>query len=349
MGDIAFERRGALGLVTLNRTKVLNALSSEMIVALRRTLDAWAEDDSVGAVVVRANGERAFCAGGDIRAFYESARAGSPDTRRFWRSEYSLIAAIKRYPKPYVSLIHGICMGGGMGISINGAYRLAADNVVCAMPETIIGFYPDVGASFFLPRAPGETGMYMALTGARAKLDDALYLGFMTHVLAPAKWPDLIEALASGEEVGDLLRRARESIRERASAAPLAKHRAEIDAIFSASSVAEIFDRLEAAGTPFARETLAQMRLRSPTALVIAHRAQRAGRTQTFEQTIRMEYRLSANIQRVADFCEGIRARIIDKDDKPVWSPRSLTEVPADVVDACFSPPPDGDLELPGV
>lgn len=346
MDEILFERRGVVGLVTLNRPKVLNALSHDMIVTLRRTLDAWAEDESVGSVVLRANGERAFCAGGDIRAFYESAKAGNADTRKFWADEYSLIAAIKRYPKPYISLIHGICMGGGMGVSINGAYRLACDSVVCAMPETIIGFYPDVGASFYLSHCPGETGTYLALTGAQTKLNDAVYLGFVTHVLPQQKWPDLIDALASGEEIGDLLRFARQEVRERAASAPIAKHRKRIDAAFSGASVEEILSRLDSDNSPFARETAALMRQRSPTSLKIAYRAQRMGRMQAFDDTIKMEYRLSANIQALPDFSEGIRAKIIDKDGKPNWCPKALDQVAATTVDGCFDVPPGGDLEL---
>ena len=346
MEEIIFEQRGGVGLVTLNRPKVLNALSADMIVALRHMLDIWAEDDSVGSVVLRAGGDRAFCAGGDIRAFYESAKAGTAQTRAFWRDEYSLMAAIKRYPKTYISLIHGICMGGGMGISINGAYRLASENVVCAMPETGIGFYPDVGASFFLPRCPGDTGMYLALTGAQAKISDALYLGFVTHTLAQHKWPDLIDALASGEEIGDLLRSAQQAARAHAATAPISKHRKLIDAAFSAPSVEEILDRLDRDGSTFAQETAAQMRHRSPTALKIAFRAQRLGRKQSFEDSMRMEYRLSANIQRVPDFCEGIRAKIIDKDGNPSWTPKTLGQVAETTLEACFGAPVDGDLEL---
>lgn len=337
MDDILFERRGAAGLITLNRPKVLNALNSKMILALRRVLDAWAVDDSVGVVVVRGEGERAFCAGGDIRAFYESAVARDTVAREFWRAEYSLIDTIKRYPKPYLALMHGIAMGGGLGISVNGAYRVASDSLVCAMPETGIGFYPDVGASAFLPRMPGECGLYLALTGNRIKCDDAFYLGVATHVLAQKKWPDLIEALASGDSIGDLLRQARTGARARAAAAPLAQIRPTIDAAFSASSVEEILARLDTTDGAFARETAAMMRLRSPTSLKVAFLAQRSGRTLSFADCMRMEFRLSANIQKLPDFAEGIRAKIIDKDDKPIWQPGRLADVPAATIAGCFA------------
>jgi enoyl-CoA hydratase len=346
MNDIVFARRGALGLITLNRPKVLNALDAGMIGAMRRSLDAWAADDGVGVVVVRGDGERAFCAGGDIRMFYQSAATERAEARAFWAAEYGLIVAIKRYPKPYLALMHGITMGGGLGISVNGAWRVAGENLIAAMPETDIGFYPDVGASFFLSRAPGECGLYLALTGARVKRDDALYLGLVTHGLAQSKWPDLLEALASGEPVGDLLSHARADARTHAGEAVLARHRQQIDAAFSAASVEEILARLDADGSSFARETASLIRRHSPMSLKIAFRAQREGKKLSFEDCMRMEYRLSAYVQKLPDFREGIRAKIIDKDNRPLWHPPRLADVSERAVDMCFAAETDDDISI---
>ncbi len=184
--EVLFEKRGALGLITLNRPKALNALTQGMCVAMTAQLDQWAKDDAVKAVVIRGNGDRAFCAGGDIRALYESGKAKTPYALDFWRDEYILDAAIKHYPKPYIALIHGIDMGGGVGVSVNGSHRIAGETMTpFAMPETGIGLFPDVGGSYFLPRCPGEIGMFLGLTGARLKATDCtLYAGIATPFCA---------------------------------------------------------------------------------------------------------------------------------------------------------------------
>jgi enoyl-CoA hydratase len=342
MADILIERRGAAGLVTLNRPAALNALTFGMIAQLRAALDAWAEDSEISAVIVRGEGPRAFCSGGDIRMFHQSAGDGGETVRDFWRAEYALNACIKHYSKPYVALMHGICMGGGLGISVHGGYRVAAEDMVCAMPETGIGFFPDVGASWFLPRCPGETGMYLALTGARARLEDALYLGLVTHVLPQNRWSDLIEAMAAGEPPGDLMNHARRN----AEAPPLMEHRAAIDAAFSASTMGEILVRLDAAGTGWARETAQIIRSRSPLSLKVAFRAMREGRRLSFDDCMRMEYRIACRMAGKPDFREGIRAALIDKDGKPEWRPTALGGVSDGDAELCFAPCPDGELPV---
>ncbi|MGN6514928.1 MAG: enoyl-CoA hydratase/isomerase family protein, partial [Rhizomicrobium sp.] len=196
--EVLFERRGALGLITLNRPKALNALTHEMCVSMKQQLDTWAKDDAVKVVAIRGAGDRAFCAGGDIRALYESGKAKTPYALEFYRDEYVLNATIKHYPKPYVALIHGIDMGGGVGVSVNGSHRVAAESMVFAMPETGIGLFPDVGGSYFLPRCPGEIGMFLGLTGMRLKTADSLYAGIATDFVPVARWDTLLAALADG-------------------------------------------------------------------------------------------------------------------------------------------------------
>lgn len=343
MDDILFERRGAVGVITLNRPKVLNALSHAMIKALRSQLFFWAKDDTVKSVVIRGEGPRAFCAGGDIRAFHDSAARRDFKVQQFWRDEYSLMVEIKRYPKPYVALLHGISMGGGLGVSLHGSYRIADTSLVLAMPETGIGFFPDVGASWFLSRMPGETGFYLGMTGARIGLADAYALGLVTHALAQEKWPDLIEALAAGEVPADLLRNACPDD----APPPLAVHRDEIAAAFSADTVAETLARLDASKTGWAGEAAAVIRSRAPMSVKVARTAIETGRSETrFEACMRMEFRVACRMAERPDFLEGIRATVVDKDGKPRWSPASLDAVSAEDVTAVFAPMAGDELDI---
>src|ERR1043165_672908 len=204
--DILFERRGVAGIVTLNRPQALNAVTHDMVRALARQLAVWAQDDAVTRVIIRAAGERAFSAGGDIRALYELGRAGRQEEMlTFWRDEYPLNALIKRYPKPYVALIDGIVMGGGVGVSVHGSHRVAGDRFAFAMPEVGIGFFPDVGATWFLPRLPGELGAWCALTGDRLKTADAVTAGIVTHRIPSSRWSETCEALAGTVSVDGTL------------------------------------------------------------------------------------------------------------------------------------------------
>src|SRR5881394_96481 len=204
--DILFERHGVAGIVTLNRPQALNAVTHEMVRALARQLRAWATDAAVTRVIIRAAGDRAFSAGGDIRALYELGRAGrQAEALTFWREEYPLNAFIKRYPKPYVALIDGIVMGGGVGVSIHGSHRVAGEKFQFAMPEVGIGFFPDVGATWLLPRMPGETGTYAALTGERLSAADAVATGIASHHVVSARFPELLDALCSNVSVDALL------------------------------------------------------------------------------------------------------------------------------------------------
>jgi len=342
MDDILFEKRGVAGFIALNRPQALNALTHAMVEAMKAQLDAWAADPGISCVVVCGAGERAFCAGGDIRAIAESGHAGTSYALDFWRDEYILNATIKHYPKPYVALMHGIVMGGGLGVSVHGNYRVVDETALVAMPETGIGFFPDVGGSYFLSRCPGEIGMYLALTGARLKTADALYAGVATHLVRAENWPILVDALTQGESPAELLSEIEvRPIPE----APLAKHRAIIDDIFCLPSVEEILEALDEEGDEWTAATTATIRTKSPTSLKIAFREVREGKTLSFDDCMRMEFRISSRILAGHDFFEGVRAAIVDKDGAAKWRPATLGEVADDIVDAYFAPL--GEKELP--
>lgn len=342
MNDVLFERRGAVGLITLNRPKALNALTREMCAAIKAQLADWATDDAVKTVVIRGVGERAFCAGGDIRALYESGKAGTPYALDFYRDEYRLNAAIKHYSKPYVALLHGIMMGGGVGVSVHGSHRVSDETVTFAMPETGIGLFPDVGGSWFLPRMPGEIGMYLALTGERLKTADCLYAGVATHFVPAVQTEALVSALEGGTEPDLILR----SFAENTGEAPLAVNREAIDRIFSEGSVDGILAALDADGSDWAGATAATIRKKSPASLKVTFRQLRDGRHLSFDDCMRMEFRMANRIVAGHDFYEGVRATIIEKDNDPKWRPPDLTHVPREEVDAYFAPLGEQELQL---
>src|SRR5262249_49356728 len=240
--EILFDRKGAAGLVTLNRPAALNALTHNMVRHLAAKLDAWRDDDGVSRVVIRANGERAFCAGGDLREVTEWGKAGRyDDALVFWQDEYRLNAAIKRYPKPYVALVDGIVMGGGVGVSVHGSHRVAGDRFLFAMPEVGIGFFPDVGATWFLPRLVGQIGTYCALTGERLKAADGVAAGVATHRVPSARFDDLAEALCGNAPVDATLGAFAEPTR----GGGVMVRRTAIDRLFAGNSVEEILAVLD--------------------------------------------------------------------------------------------------------
>ena len=339
--DILFERRGAIGLVTLNRPKALNALTHDMCLALKARLDLWARHPGVQSVVVQGAGDRAFCAGGDIRTLYESGKAGTSYAFDFYRDEYLLNATIKHFPKPYVALIRGIVMGGGVGVSVHGSHRIADETTLFAMPETGIGLFPDVGGSWFLPRMPGALGLYLGLTGARLKTADALYTGVATHFVPAAKHPALIENLASGAEVDIALRDVVEAVPD----TYLLAHRAKIDNLFSAPSIEDLMTALDTDHTDFSHDAAKIIRTKSPTATKLAFRQIREGAKLDFDGCMRMEYRLVHRVIEGHDFYEGVRATIIDKDGAPHWKPDALSQVSDAAIDAYFASL--GEKELP--
>jgi enoyl-CoA hydratase len=339
--EILFDRRGAAGLVTLNRPQALNAVTLAMVRALAVQLDEWAKDPAVTRVVVKAAGDRAFSAGGDIRALYDLGQAGRhDDALAFWREEYLLNAAIKRYPKPYVALINGIDMGGGVGVSIHGSHRVAGEKFLFAMPEVGIGFFPDVGATWFLPRVPGEIGTYCALTGERLRAGDGVATGLATHHVAAARFADLIEALCGTVAVDATLVAFANPIGE----APVMAKRDLIDRLFRGNRVEDILARLDVEASSagpdagWVEKTAATIRTKSPLSLKIALEQMRRGATWSFDRCMQAEFRIVSRVVRGRDFYEGIRAVIIDKDDAPRWQPATLAEVSADDVARHFAP-----------
>ena len=348
--EVLFERRGALGHILLNRPKALNALTLNMCELMTAQLKAWAQDDAVKAVVIRGAGEKAFCAGGDVVRLYEDGKAGRDYPYRFWSTEYRLNTLIKRYPKPYVALIDGIVMGGGVGVSVHGGYRVATDRTMFAMPETGIGLFPDVGGGYFLPRLPGHVGMYLGLTGKRLKGDDCVALGLAEAFVPHDRLADLEASLAGGavgdlDEVSFLIGRFAEPVK----GAPVAAERTSIGRHFGLGSVEEIIDSQEKDGGEWAAEQVRTLRTKSPTAMKVTFRQIREGAALSFEDNMRMEWRIANRCAVGKDFYEGVRALLIDKDNAPRWSPATLAEVTDADVAAYFAPLPGNELDLSNI
>jgi enoyl-CoA hydratase len=332
--EIRFERLGKAGVVTLTRPQALNAVTHRMVQALDKALRAWERDDCVDVVVVKAEG-RAFSAGGDILHIYEAGRAGKLPVE-FFADEYRLNARIKRFKKPYVALIDGIVMGGGVGISFHGSQRVMTENAQFAMPEVGIGFFPDVGASHLLPDLGGSFGMYLALTGNRIRYGDAVWSGLATHAIKAEDQAGFLDRLAATGDPESVLRRFFISAKretDRPTLAAIAQH-------FAQASLIDIIDSLEraAAADEFAAKTLATVRTRSPTSLHVAWRQISAGLTLSMDECMKMEFRILNRMLAGHDFYEGIRAAIIDKGSKPHWQPASIDAVGTADIDAYFAP-----------
>ena len=315
-------RDGRVGRIVLNRPQALNALDLAMIRACTRALTEWRDDPHVHGVVIEGAGDRAFCAGGDVRALRQYELDGEHhNAETFFREEYELNLMIATYPKPYVALIDGICMGGGIGLSVHAPYRVATEHAAFAMPETAIGFFPDIGATFFLPRLPGEIGTYLGLTGLRMQGADAVHAGLATHFTPRAELPALSHALAEDGPAALGCHAAQ------LPAFSLASQRAAIDRCFGADSMREIVQRLEASGDEWAARTLAALRAVSPSALCWTLEALRRGANLTLPQCQSAELALTRTTMRHPDFAEGVRAMVVDKDRKPRWQPARIEEV----------------------
>jgi enoyl-CoA hydratase/carnithine racemase len=348
--EILFERRGAAGVITLNRPRALNAVSHAMVRSLRAQLDAWADDPAVTRVVIMAAGERAFSVGGDIRALTDLGKAGKrAEMLQFWRDEYPLNVAIKSFRKPYVALIDGMVMGGGVGVSVHGSHRVAGDKFQFAMPEVGIGFFPDVGATWFLPRMPGELGAYCGLTGDRLGGADALSAGITTHRVSSARFPALLDGLAGTVSVDAVLA----AFAEPAGEGPIMARRASIDRLFAYDRVEAILAALDreassgGAEVDWAAKTAAAIRTKSPLSLKIALAQVRRGKDWDFETCMRAEFRIVSRVIEGHDFYEGVRAVIVDKDNKPHWQPPILDAVSDADVERYFAPRPGDELVQP--
>ena len=331
--DVLFRREGVLGRITLNRPKALNALTLDMCARMLEQLDRWANEPELCVVVIDAAPGRAFCAGGDIRAVYEGARAGDGSAAQFFTTEYRLNALIRNFPKPYIPLIDGIAMGGATGISVHGPFRVVSENTVYAMPETAIGLIPDVGGTYVLPRLPGEIGMYLGLTGMRIGVADILYTGIATHFIRSNRFAEISHRLARGEPPQPIL----SELAEDAGSIPLSEKRAAIDRAFAHHSIEAIVEALESEGL-WGTETAALLATRSPTGLKLSYRALREGREKQFPACQQMEYRIMTRAVESHDFHEGVRAALLDKDQRPRWQPANLAAISNAEIDAYFAP-----------
>ena len=342
--DIRIERRGGLGLIALNRPQALNTLSLAMYRIFDPQLVAWGHDPDIHAVAVKGEGGRAFCAGGDVRAIYDARRGavGDGDYKTdFFREEYSLIARVHRFPKPYVALMDGIVMGGGAGISVNGSHRIVTEKTLFAMPEVHIGLFPDVGASRFLNLCPGRAGLYLALTGKRIGAADCLYCGFATHYVPSARLNELVAALAAIQfHPGTARAQIDATIARFATepgAASLPAIQPEIDRAFAGKSIEAILAALDRERADWAKEARDAMARAAPLSLKITLRQLQLGKGMSVDQALTLEYRLTQHVMAGQDFFEGIRAALVDKDNKPRWQHAAPEDVCEGEVESYFA------------
>ncbi|MFJ9693909.1 enoyl-CoA hydratase/isomerase family protein [Kitasatospora sp. NPDC101183] len=332
--DVLLHREGRAGLIVLNRPKALNALTHAMVGRIAGALDAWEQDRTVETVVLTGAGERGLCAGGDIVAIHRAATGGDHSAaEEFWRDEYRLNARIARYPKPYVAVMDGIVMGGGVGVSAHGRVRIVTERTRIAMPETGIGFVPDVGGTYLLGLAPGELGTHLALTAGSIGAGDALLCGLADHFVPAERLPALLDDLA--------VEPVHEALERHVSTAPpgrLAEQREWIDDCYAAPTVEEILERLRACGRPEAEEAADRITANSPTAVKVTLAALRRARALgPLEAVLDQEFRTSCAALATADLPEGIRAQVIDKDRTPRWHPAEPAEVSEGEVDRHFA------------
>ena len=334
-----------VGRITLNRPKAIHALNRGMCEAMIEALLDWRGDDTMKSVLIDHAGERGFCAGGDIRMIAESGAGDASEAKAFFRTVYQLNHLLFEYPKPITAIVDGIVMGGGVGISEPADVRVATDRTTYAMPETGIGLFPDVGGGWFLPRLPGQTGVWLALTGARLKAADTVALGIHTHYVASdattALTEELLAAPADPQVVAD-------RVSGDPGPSPLAPHREAIDRLFAFDTVEAIFAALEADGSEWALKQLDTLKTKSPQSLKVSLRQIRTGATLTsFADNMAMEYALGGRVVRTHDFQEGVRAVIVDKDNAPKWSPDTLEGVSDHLLDELFSPLPENEAWSP--
>ena len=340
--EVLVERAGALGRLTLNRPRAINALNHSMVRILAAALVDWESDDAVRTVLLSGAGDRGLCAGGDIVAIYTAVRDGRDDAVRFWADEYALDAAIARYPKPHVALMDGLVLGGGIGLSAHGGIRVVTERTRIGMPEVSIGFFPDVGGTYLLARSPGQLGTHLGLTGGTGSGADAIALGFADHFVPSERLPELAAALET--------RGADDVIAEFAIEPPpseLLAQRPWIDELYAGDDPEAIVERLAGSPEPAAQEAAATIRSKSPTSVAVTLAAlRRAAALDSLEAALDQDFRVATRISRGTEVIEGIRAQVIDKDRNPRWSPATLAGVTAAVVEEYFAPLAGGELGL---
>lgn len=359
-GDVAFEVRGHLGLITLNRPKALNSLTQLMCESIRIQLEDWAEDDAVAQVLIRGAGERGLCAGGDVaRVYYEMVDLQGKDggellpegkpgyqadfpAEDFFAIEYAMNLSIAQYPKPYIALMDGVVLGGGVGVSAHGSHRIVTERSRIGMPETTIGFAPDVGGSYLLARSPGRTGLHAGISGVHLSAADALYLG-LADVYVPSSWLEQLIQVLTAEPVAEALPRFTQEIPSSELAGA-----GWIDQAYAEDTLADIVAKLDELGTEIAEaaDAAETLRSKSPTMANVALEAIRRARSLALEQALSQEYTIAVHALRSHDFREGIRAQLIDKDRSPQWKPSSVDDVASDVVARYFEPVLERQLNL---
>lgn len=337
--EVLVERQGVLGRIRLNRPRALNSLTLEMVRKIDKALDTFECDPSIAAVLISGEGERGLCAGGDIIAMHDGGKAANGAPQLFWSEEYRLNARISHFPKPYVALMDGIVMGGGVGISVYGSHRIVTERTRFAMPETGIGFFPDIGASWFLTRRPGECATYLALTGEAVGASDVIALGLADSFVPALHLEDLADALAaissgrSRSEVSEVVER----FSEPAPAGTVWPRHETIDRLFAHDSVEAILSALDRDGSEFAMKTSATLRTRSPISLKVTLNLLRLGRqARNLEECLEREFAATLAVLESHDFYEGVRAAVIDKDRNPKWRPATLADVAVADVEAYF-------------
>jgi enoyl-CoA hydratase len=344
MSEVIAHVDNGVGRLTLNRPAALHALNTAMCEIMIEALLAWRNDPAVESVLIDHSGERGFCAGGDIRMLAESGAGDGAAARRFFFTEYQLNALLFAYPKPVITIMDGVTMGGGVGLAMPSRYRVATERTNFAMPETGIGLFPDVGGGWHLPRLPGETGMWLALTGARLRGADCLVLGIATHLVESGRVAELKEQLLSAHprEGGDeRIKEALAGLESAPGPAPIAAQRSDIDRMFGGDSVEAIFAALATDPSDWAKAQLETLKTKSPQTLKVAYRELRQGaRMASFAEEMAVEYRIGARVVQRRDFIEGVRAVIVDKDNAPRWDPATLEGVTEAMLAAIFAPLP---------
>ena len=350
--ELIARREGHAGILRLNRPKAINALNLNMTRMIDRALDAFETDPEVSVIVLEGAGDRGLCAGGDIRGLHDSAKIGGDLGAVFWREEYAVNSRIGRFPKPYVAYMDGLVMGGGIGLAAHSSHRVVTEKSKVAMPEVSLGFFPDVGGTWLLSRSPGEVGTYLGLTGQIANGSDAIYAGLADVQIASSDWPALRQALtelppgSDGAATIALIKRFAVA----GEPGPIAKQRALIDRTFAYDNVEEIVAALEQDGSDFASATLATIREKSPRGLKVTLKLLRLARSSnSLEECLVREYRAALEVFASADFVEGVRATIIDRDRNPKWSPATIEDVTPEIVARYLAPHPEGDLKFPNI
>jgi enoyl-CoA hydratase len=340
--EILFSRDGSLGHILLNRPRAMNSLTFGMVTAMRTQLDAWSTNPGIETVVITGAGDRGLCAGGDIVSLYQAIQSDEAAAATFWAHEYALNLVIARYPKPYVAIMDGVVLGGGVGVSAHGSVRVVTERTKIGMPEVGIGFVPDVGGTWLLSRAPGELGTHAGLTGGSFSGADAIELGLADHFVASDHVDEFVDALASMSAHDALLRFASD-----APPSALAAARPWIDECYSSNDAIDILGRLAASANDEARASAEVIRSKSPTAVAVTLESiRRAHASATLAEVLETEYRVSVHFAEGTEMPEGIRAQVIDKDRTPRWSPPTLAQVTRHEVESYFAPLVQGELGL---